>query len=885
MYGEHEQGSAELPEGWGQLFSRIKERAEDASVAEKKHPKSHGDDADELYRVLGLMNFFRSYGHASADLDPLKMAERTNIDYERYLTLIDPRGDSALWPKAGFSVDKLLQKLMDTYCRNIGFEYMHIHSDERRMWLQDRIESARNKISADEKKEILNHLHETEMFEQFLHVRYPGYKRFSVEGGDTLIVALEKAIALAPSMDIAEIVIGMPHRGRLNVLTKITKKPYVAMLHEFSGGTAYRSDLNVTGDVKYHLGYSHDRNVMGKNVHITLTANPSHLEAVNPVVMGRVRAKMDRLGVPVLGIMVHGDASFIGQGVVAEGFNIGGVDGYAACGYIHIVVNNQVGFTTNPSSARTSLYCSDVAKMVDAPVFHVNGDDPESVVEVMQIAMEYRDKFKKDVVVDIVCYRRHGHNEGDAPSFTQPLMYGRIAKHKTVATSYGDKLVAEGVVSKEEIESFRKQFRAGLDSAYSEVASYKPPEACWYDGYWKGLKYPTPGKFDDYLTETGVDGDKLVSLMRALCSVPAGITIDKKLSAMLNARLESMSSGCIDWGAGETLAFASLLAEKKRVRLSGQDCGRGTFSHRHAMLIDQVTGAPYVPLNNLGVDQEKFEVLNSPLSEYAVMGFEYGYSLDSPDALVMWEAQFGDFANGAQIIVDQFIVSAETKWLRSSGLVLLLPHGYEGQGPEHSSARIERYLQLCASDNIQVVNCTTPANYFHVLRRQLHRDFRKPLVVFTPKSLLRHKLAVSKLSDFSGRFMPVIGEAIDRCTGAAVKKVVICSGKVYYDLLAARGDRADIALLRLEQFYPFPKDILAAELAKYPAASVVWCQEEHENMGGWQFVRHRIEESMQAAKLKGAVTYVGRPESASTAVGYASMHAKEQELILSAILS
>ena len=882
VYDNYEGGLSELPEGWDELFSGVKEhkvRPSGSALAAGGALKGNTVSESAQQKITDLMHFYRAYGHMAADLDPLKMEERANLDHGSYLSMNSKR-NYALWEKAKFSEKNLLKILKETYCGKIGFEFMHIRSMDERLWIQDKIENMNISFSAEEQKEILWHLQETEMFEQFLHVRFPGYKRFSIEGGDAMVVSLEKLISLAPGMGIREIVIGMSHRGRLSVMTKVVKKPYAAMLHEFAGGMAYPSDLGVTGDVKYHLGCSNDRKVDGQSVYLSLSYNPSHLEAVNPVVMGRVRARMDRTNESVIGVLVHGDAAFIGQGVVAEGLTISGVKGYSSGGCVHVVVNNQVGFTTSPDSARSSLYCSDMARMIDAPVFHVNGDDPEVVAAVTQLALEYRNKFKKDVVVDMVCYRRYGHNEGDEPMFTQPLVYNRIAEHKTVAALYADKLIGDGVVTSEQVGDFRKQFRGILDEALVASADYKPKCAMWFEGYWAGLRSPPVGEFGHYLSDTGVEGSKLTSLAGVICSVPEGFQIDKKIARMLNARLNSIRSDSIDWGTGEALAFATLLVEKRSVRLSGEDCGRGTFSHRHARLVDQVTGAKYVPLNNLGVEQGSFEILDSPLSEYAVMGFEYGYSLDSPHALVMWEAQFGDFANGAQIIIDQFIAASETKWLRCSGLVLLLPHGYEGQGSEHSSARIERFLQLCAEDNMQVVNCTTPANYFHVLRRQLHRDFRKPLVVFTPKSLLRHKMAVSKLSDFSGGFLPVIGDGL--CADSrAVKRVIICSGKVYYDLCDTRGDRRDVALLRLEQYYPFPKDFLSRELAKYPKAQVVWCQEEHKNMGGWSFVRDYIEESMAGAGMsQRAVSYIGRAAAASTAAGYASVHAEQQQKIM-----
>lgn len=882
VYDDYESGLSELPEGWSELFSGVKEhkvRHSDikSKLADTKEVAAAGSMQQ---KIADLMHLYRTYGHMAADLDPLKMEERLDLDHESYLSSTRSESSFVLWEKAKHSESKLLEVLKETYCGRIGYEFMYMRSADERLWLQQKIENMDMGLSAAERREIIWHLLETELFEQFLHVRFPGYKRFSIEGGDSMVVALEKLISLAPGAGVDGIVIGMSHRGRLSVMTKVMRKTYAAMLHEFSGGKAYPADLAATGDVKYHLGYSSDREIDGKSVNLTLSYNPSHLEAVNPVVMGRVRAKIDRTNKSVVGVLVHGDAAFIGQGVVAEGLTISGVKGYSSDGSVHIVINNQVGFTTSPESARSSLYCSDVARMIDAPIFHVNGDDPEAVAVVTQLAFEYRNKFKKDVVIDMVCYRRYGHNEGDEPMFTQPLLYSRIAKHKTVAVLYAERLIGDGVVSSGQVEDFRKKFRGVLEKEFADAANYKPAGAGWFEGYWAGLRCPPVGVFECYLSDTGVEEGKLIALAEAICSVPEGFQVDKKIARMLSARLNSVKNGGIDWGTGEALAFATLLAEKKRVRLSGEDCGRGTFSHRHARLVDQTTGEKYVPLNNLGVGQESFEVLDSPLSEYAVMGFEYGYSLESPHVLVIWEAQFGDFANGAQIVIDQFIAAAETKWLLSSGLVLLLPHGYEGQGPEHSSARIERYLQLCAEDNMQVVNCTTPANYFHALRRQLHRDFRKPLVVFTPKSLLRHKMAVSQLSDFSsGGFLPVIGDAL--CANSAAKRIIICSGKVYYDLCDARGDRDDVVLLRLEQYYPFPKDLLSRELAKYPKAEVVWCQEEHKNMGGWSFVRDHIEESMAGAGMSQVIVrYVGRGEAASTASGYASVHSEQQQKII-----
>ncbi|MGN7661621.1 MAG: 2-oxoglutarate dehydrogenase E1 component, partial [Anaplasma sp.] len=858
VFQGYEEGDTEIPEGWKDLFTGLS--ASDGVAASST--TAHGAGLSATSDTLHVLNFFRFYGYLSADLDPLGLVKGVEPNHKKYLaSMMGSKGQQ--WIRSGASLSSVVEELKKIYCGKIGFEFMYMSSDEERYWIQDWIENVSKVVSPDDKREMLCHLQETELFEQFLHARYPGYKRFSIEGGDSFIVSLERIIARAPKFGVKEIVLGMAHRGRLNVLTKVMRKPYAAVMHEFSGGMAYpKMPVEISGDVKYHLGYSYDRKVEGESVHLTLACNSSSLESVNSIVMGRVKAKSDFTGHPILGVLVHGDASFIGQGVVAEGFTLSGVEGYSPQGMVHIVVNNQVGFTANPGETKTSAHCSDIAKMVDAPIFHVNGDDPESVSLVTDLAVEYREKFKKDVVIDIVCYRRYGHNEGDEPSFTQPLMYKCISARKTVANLYAEKLIAEGVITEVESNKLRDRFRKQLDEAFTESAKYKPAEADWFKGCWKGLRYHAPGQFSDYISKTGVSASKLRSLAKALFTVPKGFNADTKISKIMEIKHKSVGGNSIDWGTGEALAFASLLVEEFRVRLSGEDCARGTFSHRHARLVDQVTGEYYTPLNNLGVKQAKFEVMNSPLSEYAVMGFEYGYSLDSPNTLVIWEAQFGDFANGAQIIIDQYIAAAETKWLRSSGLVLLLPHGYEGQGSEHTSARLERFLQLCAVDNMQVVNCTTPANYFHVLRRQLHRDFRKPLVILTPKSLLRHKVAVSKLSDFEGGFAPVIGEISEGVSGSKkVSKVVICSGKIYYDLLEARADRTDVALLRLEQYYPFPTELLANELKKHKGEQVIWCQEEHFNMGGWSFVRDRIEESMRNVGIAGSVSYVGRSES------------------------
>ncbi|ABD45486.1 oxoglutarate dehydrogenase (succinyl-transferring), E1 component [Ehrlichia chaffeensis str. Heartland] len=895
IYRCYQKDSNSVSLEWRNFFSNNLHLSENINAIDQSKSLDLIDNCNA--KIVELLNFFRSYGHTAADLDPLKLHVASDLDYHEYIDLGDIKPSTTFNSVLGLhnpTLDDIINTLKSIYCNKLGYEFMHIRNHEERLWLQNKIESFCNGISNDEKKKILQHLMEVECFEQLLHTRYPGYKRFSVEGGDSLIVAIEQMIDLSAVYNFREIVIGMAHRGRLSVLTKVMKKPYRAMIYEFKGGTAYPKDIDVSGDVKYHLGYSSDRQLSSnKTVHLSLCPNPSHLESVNPVVMGKIRAKQDVLEEcdksSIFGVLVHGDASVIGQGVVAETLTLSNLAGYEIRGVVHIVVNNQIGFTTDPKDSRSSFYCSDVAKLIDAPVFHVNGDSPEDVVAAVKLAIEYREKFNKDVVIDIVCYRRYGHNEGDEPLFTQPVMYDCIMKHKTPMTLYKEQLISESVITEEEFKILKAKFNSMLNEEFVQSENYVPDQADWLKGNWTNFRRPVPGNFADYLSDTRVDEQKLLKLAHALVDVPKEFNGNKKILRVLSTRFDMVSSGeNIDWATGEALAFASLLSENIKVRLSGQDCGRGTFSHRHAVLVDQVTGSTYIPLNNLGVPQASFEVLNSPLSEYAVMGFEYGYSTNSPAALVIWEGQFGDFANGAQIIVDQFISSAETKWLRCSGLVLLLPHGYEGQGPEHSSARIERYLQLCAEDNMQVVNCTTPASYFHVLRRQICRDFRKPLVVFTPKSLLRHKMAVSKLSDFAGSFIPVIGEVYPLCSNEKVRRVVICSGKVYFDIIEARDKRKidNIAVIRLEQYYPFPEEQLANELRNYQNAEVVWCQEEPMNMGAWLFVNSYIEKVLMKINVQSKRPIcVSRPASAATAAGYASMHSKEQDDVLLHVLS
>ncbi len=866
-------------------------------------------------RALMLIRAYRVMGHLVADLDPLGISDRkvhkelrpetygfTEADLDRPIFI-----DKVLGLETA-TVRQILRILRRTYCRKIGVEFMHITSPLQKAWIQERIEGEEKDIrfTKEGKKAILNKLIEAETFEQFCHTRYTGTKRFGLEGGEAMVPALEQIIKRGGQLGVKEIVLGMPHRGRMNVLANVMSKPLRAIFNEFRGGSFKPDDVEGSGDVKYHLGASSDREFDGNRVHLSLTANPSHLEIVDPVVLGKVRAKQDQHGcprddrTPVLPLLIHGDAAFAGQGVVAECFGLSGLRGHRTGGSIHFIVNNQIGFTTNPRYSRTSPYCSDVAKMIEAPIFHVNGDDPEAVVHVAKVAIEFRQRFQKPVVIDMFCYRRHGHNEGDEPAFTQPLMYRKIKEHRTTASLYGDQLVEEGVMSAAEVDEMRNGIRTVLDTEQKQAEGYKPNKADWLDGRWAGL---SSAGDDERRGNTGVDPAALREIGRRITLVPNDFNAHKTVQRLLERRREMIETGVdIDWGMAEHLAYATLLKERFPVRLSGQDVERGTFSHRHSVLLDQDTERRYTPLRYVSPDQANFEVINSMLSEEAVLGFEYGYSLTEPNCLTIWEAQFGDFANGAQVVVDQFISSGERKWLRMSGLVMLLPHGYEGQGPEHSSARIERYLQQSAEDNWQIANCTTPANYFHVLRRQLHRSFRKPLVVFTPKSLLRHKRVISRIEDFTtgASFHRVLWDDADMSRDAArrvgpvmksdaeIRRIVLCSGKVYYDLADARDTAGinDVYILRLEQLYPFPAKSLIAELGRFPNAEVVWAQEEPRNMGPWTFVDPNIEWVLGHVKSKHPrARYVGRLASAATATGQASKHASEQKALVAEALS
>jgi 2-oxoglutarate dehydrogenase E1 component len=861
-------------------------------------------------RALMIIRAYRIRGHLIADLDPLGLREETphpELDPASYgFTEADMDRPIFIDNVLGLthaSMRQILDIVKRTYCGTFALQYMHISDPEQAAWLKERIEGYGKEIAftREGRKAILNKLVEAEGYEKFLHVKYMGTKRFGLDGGEALIPAMEQIIKRGGSLGVKEVVIGMPHRGRLNVLANVLQKPYKAIFHEFQGGSYKPEDVDGSGDVKYHLGASSDRTFDGQTVHLSLTANPSHLEAVNPVVLGKVRAKQDQYNdvaerIAVLPILLHGDAAFAGQGVVAECLQLSGIKGHRTGGCIHIIVNNQIGFTTAPHFSRTSPYPTDIALMVEAPIFHVNGDDPEAVVHAAKVATEFRQKFHKDVVIDIFCYRRFGHNEGDEPMFTNPQMYNRIRKQKTTLQLYTERLVADGLIPEGEIEDMKAAFQARLNEEYEAGKSFKPNKADWLDGRWKNMQTATLESYQR--GETWIKAATLAEIGAALTRAPDGFELHKTVGRQLEAKKKMFETGSgFDWATAEALAFGSLQVEGFAVRLAGQDCTRGTFSQRHSALVDQVTEERYYPLNHIRAGQAKYEVIDSMLSEYAVLGFEYGYSLAEPNALTLWEAQFGDFANGAQIMFDQFVNSGESKWLRMSGLVVLLPHGFEGQGPEHSSARLERFLQLSAEENWIVANCSTPANYFHILRRQLHRDFRKPLILMTPKSLLRHPMCVSDAADFTdgSTFHRVLWDDAQKGHSETklkaddqIRRVVICSGKVYYDLLAERDARGldDVYLLRLEQIYPVPVMALTAELSRFGNADVVWCQEEPKNQGAWSFIEPELE--VLLTKIRGTTTrakYVGRSPSASPATGLASRHKYEQTALVDAALT
>ena len=859
-------------------------------------------------RALMIIRAYRIRGHLVADLDPLGMRDQTphpeldpktygfaESDMDRPIFI-----DNVLGLQIA-SMRQIVDIVKRTYCGTFALQYMHISDPEQSSWLKERIEGYGKEITftREGRKAILNKLVEAEGFEKFLHVKYMGTKRFGLDGGEALIPALEQIIKRGGALGVKDIVIGMPHRGRLSVLANVMAKPYRAIFNEFQGGSFKPEDVDGSGDVKYHLGASSDREFDGNTVHLSLTANPSHLEAVNPVVLGKVRAKQEQMGdtdrTAVLPLLLHGDAAFAGQGVVAECFGLSGLVGHKTGGTMHVVVNNQIGFTTAPHFSRSSPYPTDIALMVEAPIFHVNGDDPEAVVHAAKVATEFRQKFHKDVVIDIFCYRRFGHNEGDEPMFTNPIMYKKIKRQKTTLALYTERLVRDGLIPEGEIEDMKAGFQAFLNDEFEAGKDYKPNKADWLDGRWSHLDR---NKEDYQRGKTAISSETLQDVGRALSTAPDNFPMHKTVARLLDTKKQMFQTGQgFDWATAEALAFGSLMTEGYPVRLAGQDATRGTFSQRHSGLVNQETEERYYPLNHIREGQAQYEVIDSMLSEYAVLGFEYGYSLSEPNALVMWEAQFGDFANGAQIMFDQFISSGESKWLRMSGLVVLLPHGFEGQGPEHSSARLERFLQMCGQDNWIVANCSTPANYFHILRRQLHRSYRKPLILMTPKSLLRHKLCISDAADFTdgSSFHRVLWDDAQKghsdtklVADEEIKRVVMCSGKVYYDLLEERDSRGidDIYLLRFEQFYPFPAISAVKELERFKNAEMIWCQEEPKNQGAWSFIEPNLEWVLTHINAKHTrPAYVGRATSASPATGLASQHKAQQEALIDEALT
>jgi 2-oxoglutarate dehydrogenase E1 component len=886
---------------WGELFGS--EREEPALPPEEpgRAPSLASPQVAEKYaRVLRMIHAYRARGHRIADTDPLG----TRVEY---FPELDPAhyglgkdDDDALFFAGDLPggpiqpLGQILARLRATYCRRVGVEFTHIQDPGRRQWLMRRMEETENRtpLSASEKLRVLEKICAAELFERFLHTKFVGQKRFSLEGAEALIPLLDTIVEDAPSHNVRELVIGMAHRGRLNVLSNIVGKSLASIFSEFEDIEEAEAPFG-SGDVKYHKGYSNDRTTKsGGRVHLSLTANPSHLEAVDPVVEGRARAKQVRAGDPrgrqIVPVLIHGDAAFAGQGIVAEVLNLSHLSGYSTGGTIHVVVNNQIGFTTTPQEARSTLYCTDVAKMIQVPIFHVNGDDPEAVVHCVRLAFAFRQRFGEDVVLDLVCYRRHGHNEGDEPSFTQPLLYEKIRSLPGLRALYTEELMRAGVLTSADAQRIESDLSKQLTQAL-ELIKTRPPSAddeYVVRGPWTGFSRTRPSE----PVATGVPVERLARIAEAISATPPAFELHKKLQPLFERRRKVVADGGpIDWALAEALAFGSLVTEGTPVRLSGQDSSRGTFSQRHAIVVDQKTGQEYAPLDHIAETQARFEAYDSHLSEAGVLGFEYGYAEADPTTLTLWEAQFGDFSNGAQPIIDQFIASAHAKWGRMCGLVMLLPHGYEGQGPEHSSARIERYLQLCAEDNLQAVNCTTPAQYFHVLRRQMRRNWRAPLVIFTPKSLLRAPRCISSVAELAqGSFQPVLDDAAVR-EGARVARVLVCSGKVYYDLLARREERdglgeghakGDVALVRVEELYPWPDAELGAVLARMPNAThVCWVQEEPANMGPWTFVRERLQALLPP---KAKLAYAGRLASASPAVGSARVHRLELAELLAA---
>ena len=938
LYLKYLQNPKSIPQSWAEFFNGLDENQEDIKkeilgpswapkkniqtiiskneFAKKSSPindtsisqESYEQEKEQSVKAIALIRAYRIRGHLIADLDPLGMMERKYLhelhpsdhgfkkeDYNKKIYV------GEYMDRQYSSINELLSFLRKTYCLTIGVEYMHISDPDEKKWFRERMEKKDNQLNFTDKgkKFILQKLIQAEVFEKFLAVKFVGTKRFGIDGGEALIPALEQIIKRGGHLGVKEVKIGMPHRGRLNVLANLLQKSYKRIFNEFAGEFD-SSIIDTAGDVKYHLGASSNREFDDNLVHISLTDNPSHLEAVDPVVLGQTRAKQffhkDIKRKKVIPILIHGDAAFAGQGVVAECFAMSGVRGHSTGGTIHIIVNNQIGFTTNPRFARSSPYPSDIAKMVDAPILHVNGDDPEAVVHCARVATEFRQQFNRDVVIDMICYRRFGHNEGDEPSFTQPMMYKKIRQHPTTLSLYGEKLIKEGTITSEEFIKNKKDFKNLLDEQFKNAKEYKP-KLEWFEGVWSRFK---PAKGKDKRGITGVSKDLIKKIGEKITHIPKEFNAHSTIRKIFENKKKMFNKGeNFDWATAEQLAFATLLEEGTPVRLSGQDSGRGTFSQRHSVLRDQKDNSYYTPLNNISKKQKKFEVIDSLLSEFAVLGFEHGYALSEPTTLVIWEAQFGDFANGAQVIIDQFIASGERKWSRASGLVMLLPHGYEGQGPEHSSARLERFLQLCAKENIQVMNCTTPANYFHALRRQIHRDFRKPLIIMTPKSLLRNKRCVSNIEDFTKKntFHRVLLDHADYKEygltklkeDKKIKKVVLCSGKIYFDLIEAREKIKDdkTFFIRIEQLYPFPIKTLSTHLKRFrKEARFYWCQEEPQNMGAWNTAKNYLEWTLNHIKAQNReVHYIGRESAASPATGYLKKHLAQQKKIIEKVFN
>ena len=908
LYKEYKINKKNIDDNWISFFDDLTEEAADLlegnsyhTISNKGYSSNKNSQNNEYtansLRARLLIRAYRIAGHLKANLDPLELTE------QKYIPDLDPKTygiddndmDKEVFIDGVFGINtitirELIGILEKYYCGKIGVQFMHIQDKEQRDWIMDKIENINpDEIFTDKGKQaILERLTAAEFFETFLDKKYTGTKRFGLEGGESLIPALEQILKYGGKNGIEEVVLGMPHRGRLNVLANFMKKPFSAIFSEFQGNASNPDDVQGSGDVKYHLGTSSDRHFDNIKVHLSLTANPSHLEAVNPVVVGKVRAKQDQKKdidrKKVVGLLMHGDAAFSGQGLVPETLDLSGLKGYKTGGTIHFIVNNQIGFTTNPTFSRSGPYCSDVALMVEAPIFHVNGDDPEAVVYAARIATEFRQKFNKDVVIDMFCYRRQGHNESDEPAFTQPLMYKKIKEHQTTRKLYADKLIEQKVITEKEVNDLLVTWSDNLEKDLEIGKNFKPNKADWLEGSWAGLEKKGA---DKPFTVTGLKKKFIKDIGKRITEVPGDFKINRKVLRQLQKRNKNISEEKgIDWATAEALAFATLLDQGISVRLSGQDCGRGTFSQRHAIVIDQETEEKFSTLNKVVKNGSRIEIVDSPLSEAAVLGFEYGYTLADPKTLVLWEAQFGDFANGAQLIIDQFIVSGESKWLRMSGLTILLPHGYEGQGPEHSSGRVERFLQMAAEDNIQVVNCTTPSNYFHVLRRQMLRKFRKPLIIFTPKSLLRHKEAVSDLVDFTeeSKFQKIIVNADN--INSSVKRVIFCSGKIYYDIKEKinKEEQTKTVIIRVEQLYPFPKELILESIKDYKEAYFVWCQEEPQNMGAWFFVSSEISEILEKNNFKNKkLYYSGRKSSASTATGLFKRHAIEQEELINSL--